>query len=518
MRLERSIVALVVLQAAAASAAPFAWLASYSAGTVARIDLASHTTVSIAAGGQPFTTAASLDGLRAYAANGDHSLAVVDAPSATLLTTIPLGFYPIAVAVRADGAKVYVPTPDGSIAVVDAATTSVVDTIPIATGASFGAIVTNAVGTRAYVTKSEYPQSSVAVLDTVADTFTGDVLLDGTGGGFPLGVAVSPDGTRVYATVYGIPAVFVVDATTNLATGSIPLDASFGTPQPNGLAVSPDGSRVYVTETTTDRLAILDATTLSEITSVAVGSSPTVVDLTPDGARAYVVNQSSSSLSILDTATNTVVGTVLTVDEFPGGGERFIAPGTTTTTTSTTAVPTTSSTSTTAPAATTTSSTSTTIAAATTTSTIPPPPALSSAGLACQKTLALSFKRFGAKAHGVFVSCFQRLLGDVASGSGTASAAAACAATLDPALPTAKIARLRTAATAQILARCANLTPADVAHPCSPTATTMADVADCVLDAQIAGVAATVAAEYGGACTIATAAGLTGLHPNLCAP
>src|SRR6185369_2337163 len=88
---------------------------------------------------------------------------------------------------------------------------------------------------------------------------------------------------------------------------------------------------VYVTEQFVDRLAVVDAATATEITSVAVGNTPTVVDVTPDGSRAYVVNTSSSTLSILDTATNTIVGTVLTVNDFPAAGERFIAPGTTTT-------------------------------------------------------------------------------------------------------------------------------------------------------------------------------------------
>lgn len=171
--------AFAVLHAPAASAAPFAWLAHYSAGKVARIDLASHTTASIVVGGQPFTTAASQDGLRAYAASADHSIAVVDAPSATLVTTIPVAFYPASIALRADGAKLYAALADGSVAIVDAATTSVVGSIPISPAASFGAMAANADGTFMYLTKSEYPQTSVAELDALADSFTSDVLLAG---------------------------------------------------------------------------------------------------------------------------------------------------------------------------------------------------------------------------------------------------------------------------------------------------------------------------------------------------
>src|SRR5262249_44053271 len=158
--------------------------------------------------------------------------------------------------------------------------------------------------------------------------FTADIFLNADNT-YPLGVAVSPDGTRVYATVFGVAAVYVVDATTSLLVGAIPLSAEFGTPQPIGLAVSPDGARVYVAEQFVDRLAVLDAVDMTELTSVAVGQDPTVVDTSPDGARAYVVNISNSTVSIVDTASATVIGTLLTIDQYPSAGERFIAPGTT---------------------------------------------------------------------------------------------------------------------------------------------------------------------------------------------
>jgi YVTN family beta-propeller protein len=44
----------------------------------------------------------------------------------------------------------------------------------------------------------------------------------------------------------------------------------------------------------------------------------------PDGSRVYVVNTGDASLTLVDAATVTVIGTVLTVDGFPTGGERFI--------------------------------------------------------------------------------------------------------------------------------------------------------------------------------------------------
>lgn len=509
-------IVLVVVHAAAANAAPFAWLAHPTVDKLARVDLATHETVSVGVGSGPATTAASDDGLRAYTVDQFGStVTVVDGPTVTVVTTIPLASTPRNVAARRDGAKAYVGLDDGTVVVIDGVTDTILTTISLGSPAFFGAIVTNAANTRAYVTKSDGNVQSVGVIDTVNDTFIADVFLT-IGNGFPLGVAVSPDGTRVYATFFNTADVFAIDATTNLAMPSIPLSTGFGSPQPNGLGVAPDGTRLYVAEEFVDRLAVVDTATATELTSVAVGSQPTVVDVTPDGSRAYVVNSGDSTLSILDTGTDTIVGTVLTVDDFPLAGERFIAPGTSTTTTSTTSstAPTTSSTTSTTLVTTTTTGAAST--SSTSSSTLPPPPLLSTAAISCQKTLALSFKRFGAKAHGIFVACFQRVLSAVASGTGTSGATSACLADLNPAAPTSKILRLRTAARNQIVARCAALTPADLAQPCDPAATTITALADCVLDAQVDRVASAVAAEYGRPCSIATVAGLAATYPSLC--
>jgi YVTN family beta-propeller protein len=505
MRWRLVVVVVLAVSVERSGAAPFAWLAHSTTDHVARVDLATHETVSVAVGTQPISTAASLDGRRAYSHSGnDSTVSVIDAPTVSVIATVPVASFPTAIVARPDAAKAFVALSDGTVAVIDGTSNTVVQTIVAGASAGFGAFVANQAGTRAYLMKAEYPVVSIAVIDMVNDTMVADVYLN-TNNTFPLGVAVSPDGTRVYATVFDEMQVYVVDATQNLLVGTIPLSMDFGQALPNGLAVSPDGSRVYVAEGFTNRLAVLDAAGMAEITSVEVGSGPTVVDLTPDGSRAYVVNTSASSLSILDTATDTVIGTVLTVDDFPSAGERFIAPGTSTTTTS--------SSTTTSTLGATTSSTST---SSSTSTTLAPPPVLSAAGLVCQKTIALSFKRFGAKVHGAFVTCFQRLLIAVANGDGTADAADDCVADLDPTLPFSKASKLRNVARSQILARCADVTPVMLGFPCDSDATTMAETADCVLDAQVTRVTQALAAEYGASCGVATAAGLATRYPGLC--
>ena len=145
-----------MLQAMPAAAAPFAWLAHQSVDRAARIDLATHETVSVAVGSQPLSTAASLDGLRAYTNNtGDSTISVIDAQTVSVVATVPLPSQPTAIAVRADGAKAYAPLADGTVAVLDTGTNTVTSYISLGTFLLAGAIVTNAAGTRAYLPKSQ---------------------------------------------------------------------------------------------------------------------------------------------------------------------------------------------------------------------------------------------------------------------------------------------------------------------------------------------------------------------------
>uniref|UniRef100_UPI000A96E89D YncE family protein n=1 Tax=Rhodococcus marinonascens TaxID=38311 RepID=UPI000A96E89D len=58
---------------------------------------------------------------------------------------------------------------------------------------------------------------------------------------FPVGVAVTPDGTRAYVTNVGDGTVSVIDTATNTVVETVPVGAA-----PQGVAITPDGSRAYV--------------------------------------------------------------------------------------------------------------------------------------------------------------------------------------------------------------------------------------------------------------------------------
>jgi YVTN family beta-propeller protein len=73
-----------------------------------------------------------------------------------------------------------------------------------------------------------------------------------------------------------------------------------GQEKPVGVAVSPDGRRVYVATGAAHALVALDAATLREVGRVTVGRRPWGVALSPDGRTAYTANGLSDDVSVVE--------------------------------------------------------------------------------------------------------------------------------------------------------------------------------------------------------------------------
>ena len=71
---------------------------------------------------------------------------------------------------------------------------------------------------------------SVSVIDTASNTVAAEVTVESD----PLGVAITPDGTRAYVTNKSADAVSVIDTSTNTVLTTVPL----GGP-PWGVAITP---------------------------------------------------------------------------------------------------------------------------------------------------------------------------------------------------------------------------------------------------------------------------------------
>jgi YVTN family beta-propeller protein len=142
-------------------------------------------------------------------------------------------------------------------------------------------------------------------------------------GGFPVAVAVSPDGSRAYVVNSANASVSMLDTEAGTVAATIAVGR-----QPFGIALTPDGRRAYVANAGDDSVSVIDLSRWVVIATVAVGKSPYGVAV---GAaeRAYVTNQFGSSLSVIDsgaaTARIALGGAPTGVAVSPDGSRAYVA-------------------------------------------------------------------------------------------------------------------------------------------------------------------------------------------------
>lgn len=85
--------------------------------------------------------------------------------------------------------------------------------------------------------------------------------------------------------------------------------------RPRGLALSPDGRRLYIAVSDENRVAVIDVAAAREVASLPSGPDPETIALAPGGGRLYVANEDDSLLSVIDVAAGKLVA------EVPVGGE-----------------------------------------------------------------------------------------------------------------------------------------------------------------------------------------------------
>lgn len=186
----------------------------------------------------------------------------------------------------------------GSISVVDVSSSLVVATITDPNLLVPESVAINQYGTKAYVAYL----SGVLVVDVATNTIDGSI-----SAGFPQGLALSPDGSRLYAARSGPGTVVVLDTASRSVVTTITLASGSG---PSGIVVSPDGNYVYVSNALTDTVSVIDTSTNSVVNTINVGDEPQGVAVTPGGDKLYVANALSDTVSVIDTGTQTVVSTI----------------------------------------------------------------------------------------------------------------------------------------------------------------------------------------------------------------
>ncbi len=156
---------------------------------------------------------------------------------------------------------------------------------------------------------SDTDNNSVRVFDPVAGSLVANVRV----GGEPRGLAISPDGSRLYVGNKRSATVSVVDTATLQTLDPIRLPAGS---EPFGLAIMPDGAKLYVANEAGNGsvfsidLASINTAQGAPPIEIATGRGARQIAISPDGSLAYITNTVAGSVAILDTLTDTVVSVI----------------------------------------------------------------------------------------------------------------------------------------------------------------------------------------------------------------
>ncbi|MDX3533562.1 YncE family protein [Streptomyces sp. MB09-01] len=247
----------------------------------------------IPVGVRPHSVAASPDGTRLYVTNfGDGSLSVIDPYREAVVATHLIGEAPYGVAVSPDGTDLYVASP--SRGTVTQYSISGDDLFQDGSILSADDHSKNPYGTA--VSPDGHVCLTLALSDTVlvtdkflkAPTSIPDV-------SFPVGVVASKDNDRLYATNYFAKSVSVIDVSGKAVVATIPVAID-----PYGVAMNPDGTRLYVAHFPgTGSVSVIDVSGQAVVATIPVGQGPRGVAVSPDGTRLYVTNFFADSLSVV---------------------------------------------------------------------------------------------------------------------------------------------------------------------------------------------------------------------------
>jgi YVTN family beta-propeller protein len=126
------------------------------------------------------------------------------------------------------------------------------------------------------------------------------------------GVAVSPDGNRVYQASSARPLVTVIDAKTDQVAGSVTVEGLGDfPPQLTRLKVSPDNRWLVVSYNVTRKAALLDTRDLARQYLIDLEKGPMGIAF-PDAGHAFVTNHDAGSIAIIDLERREIAGRIET--------------------------------------------------------------------------------------------------------------------------------------------------------------------------------------------------------------
>lgn len=236
------------------------------------------------------------DGARLYASRGEPGgVDVYDiGGDGTLTAAAPIASnnWTSGIAQSADGSTLWVGSFDSkSVLEIDAATLTIVRTLP--TGVESYDVAWIPGRDELYV--SEFSGEKVVVVDLVKGEVAATLTLPTS----PAGMAVRPDGARVFVAVSGADRVAAIDTATRTVALEVPIaEPEFtdgqGVPLPNSnvgaLHYDADTGRLYAPRGADNAVSVFDGDTLELLGSIPTALYPTDVAVAPDGGALIVAD------------------------------------------------------------------------------------------------------------------------------------------------------------------------------------------------------------------------------------
>ena len=246
----------------------------------------------------PGDLAASLDGTRLFVCS-DKNLTIINTRDNSIIDSISFDRGVAMVRLSPDGKRLYVnyhdPDAAGDVAIIDTTSYDIIDTIhdvPF----SWGMAVSP---DGKYLYMSDYWKGKLTVIDTKKAAIIKAIDCSPKGSisttqywkghpyasdGVAADVAVSPDGKRVYVSIWSGNHMAIINADTLSLDSVVNMDGRSS----SGVTVSPDGQYVYLTCHDDDSLLVINANDYTIEDRILVAAGPRHVRITPDGRYLYV--------------------------------------------------------------------------------------------------------------------------------------------------------------------------------------------------------------------------------------
>jgi len=163
-----------------------------------------------------------------------------------------------------------------------------------------GMIILHPNNSKAFVSRSSTSDpifQSIYAIDIMNMTVMDEINIAAPG--IPHGMALTPDGSKLYVANLSLSRISIIDGNTNEYGNydDIVLPAGI---EPMQTMVSPDGDYLYVSARGTAKIMVFDTTTDTLITEVTVDMMPMQIAVTNDGNKIYVGSMMMSTVNVIE--------------------------------------------------------------------------------------------------------------------------------------------------------------------------------------------------------------------------